>query len=257
MAAGALRTPPLLARSGVRARMLGKGLRLHPATAIFGVFEHRIEPWHGAPMTAICKEHADLGDGHGAVLEVAPVHPGLASVAIPWPSSAAHARDLAALGRTACAVAFARDRDGGEVRDGNPPTIRYRVSKYDGRNLLEGVAAAGRALLAAGATEVYTTHTATVRLRREDASERAIAKFRERVLAAGHANNRLSLFSAHQMGSARMSARARDGVVDERGGVHGVRGLIVCDASVFPAASGVNPMLTIMAMAHRTASLHA
>jgi choline dehydrogenase-like flavoprotein len=44
------------------------------------------------------------------------------------------------------------------------------------------------------------------------------------------------------------------GVVDENGKVHAVSGLYVADASVFPLASGVNPMLTIMALAHRTAS---
>jgi choline dehydrogenase-like flavoprotein len=42
--------------------------------------------------------------------------------------------------------------------------------------------------------------------------------------------------------------------VDGDGAVHGVRGLFVADASAFPLASGVNPMLTIMALAHRTAT---
>jgi choline dehydrogenase-like flavoprotein len=32
--------------------------------------------------------------------------------------------------------------------------------------------------------------------------------------------------------------------------------LLVADASVFPQSSGVNPMLTIMAMARRVAAAH-
>jgi len=68
------------------------------------------------------------------------------------------------------------------------------------------------------------------------------------------APNRLSLFSAHQMGTARMHAKAAHGVTDGEGRVHGVRGLSVADASLFPEASGVNPMLTIMALARRCAS---
>jgi choline dehydrogenase-like flavoprotein len=42
-------------------------------------------------------------------------------------------------------------------------------------------------------------------------------------------------------------------VCDERGAVRGVPGLYVADASLFPASSGVNPMLTIMALAHMVA----
>jgi choline dehydrogenase-like flavoprotein len=42
-------------------------------------------------------------------------------------------------------------------------------------------------------------------------------------------------------------------VSDPNGAVRGVRGLHVADASGFPNASGVNPMLTVMALARRNA----
>jgi choline dehydrogenase-like flavoprotein len=67
------------------------------------------------------------------------------------------------------------------------------------------------------------------------------------------ANNWCGLFSAHQMGTCRIGRDPHVAVCDGTGQVFGVRGLYVADASAFPASSGVNPMLTIMALAHFTA----
>jgi choline dehydrogenase-like flavoprotein len=50
-----------------------------------------------------------------------------------------------------------------------------------------------------------------------------------------------------------MGADPRTAVCDAGGEVFGVRGLFIADASAFPASSGVNPMVTIMALAHHTA----
>jgi choline dehydrogenase-like flavoprotein len=65
--------------------------------------------------------------------------------------------------------------------------------------------------------------------------------------------NRSPIFSAHQLGTCRMGSGPRSAVCDENGQVFGVRGLYIGDASAFPASSGVNPMITIMALAHHTA----
>jgi choline dehydrogenase-like flavoprotein len=63
------------------------------------------------------------------------------------------------------------------------------------------------------------------------------------------AANRSLLFSAHQMSTCRIGRDARTAVCDENGQVFGVRGLFVADASAFPASIGVNPMITVMALA--------
>lgn len=61
--------------------------------------------------------------------------------------------------------------------------------------------------------------------------------------------------TAHILGGAVMGADRSTGVVDARHEVHGHPGLYVADASVIPANLGVNPSLTITALAERFASL--
>ncbi len=57
--------------------------------------------------------------------------------------------------------------------------------------------------------------------------------------------------TVHIMGSARMAADPRDGVVDPWGFVHGIQGLAIADASLFPSSVGVNPQESIMALVLR------
>jgi len=59
--------------------------------------------------------------------------------------------------------------------------------------------------------------------------------------------------ASHHMGTTRMSASPRDGVVDTDGRVHGVAGLYLAGSSVFPSASHKNPTLAIVALAARLA----
>ncbi len=62
--------------------------------------------------------------------------------------------------------------------------------------------------------------------------------------------------TAHILGGCSMSKDASEGVIDVRHEVHGHPGLFVVDGSSIPANIGVNPSLTITAMAERFASLH-
>jgi len=81
-----------------------------------------------------------------------------------------------------------------------------------------------------------------------------IDAFCDRVVAEPVAGNRCMVFSAHQMGTCRMGRERMNSVCDENGAVYGVKGLYVADASLFPASSGVNPMITVMALARCVAN---
>jgi len=61
--------------------------------------------------------------------------------------------------------------------------------------------------------------------------------------------------TAHILGGACMGTSAEEGVIDARHRVHGYEGLFVVDGSAVSANPGVNPSLTITALAERAMSL--
>ena len=60
--------------------------------------------------------------------------------------------------------------------------------------------------------------------------------------------------TAHILGGAVIARSREEGVVDARHRVFGYENLLVCDGSVIPANVGVNPSLTITALAERAMS---
>ena len=86
---------------------------------------------------------------------------------------------------------------------------------------------------------------------------RAFTVFEDALRVFDFSPNRGTVFSAHQMGSARMGAAA-DHPCDPVGRVRTrqgsiIPGLYVGDGSLFPTGIGVNPMITIMVLARRVA----
>jgi choline dehydrogenase-like flavoprotein len=156
-------------------------------------------------------------------------------------------------GHASAIIALTRDATGGRVlvrRDGSA-VIRYAPGSAERRLLARGIAAATRVHLAAGADEILTLHTRPITFRRSAAPTAAeIDALCERIMRERVDGNWSMLFSAHQMGTCRMGDDPRAAVCDERGQVYGVRGLYVADASLFPGSSGVNPMITVMALAY-------
>ena len=79
-------------------------------------------------------------------------------------------------------------------------------------------------------------------------------KASEMMTASGARKVRIGLnYGAHAMGSCRMGADAKSSVVNPFCQMHDIRNLFICDTSVFVTGAGVNPTLTAMAMASRTA----
>jgi choline dehydrogenase-like flavoprotein len=255
VAAGALNTPALLLRSGIDARPVGRYLRLHPVTVVWGRFDEMVEPWTGRLQTRYSDEFADLdGRGYGFRFETAPIHPLFPAAFVGWEDGASFKRDILGLGHLAVAGILLRDRDHGSVtvrKDGSPQW-KYRISSYDRAHIREGVRRGAELLAAAGAAEIFSSAAKPVRWLPE---REPIDAFVESSDALGYGPHQTSYFSFHQMGSARMGSDPGTSVVDANNEVHGVPGVYVMDGACFPTSSGVNPMISIAAIAHRGASL--
>ncbi len=235
LAAGTIHTPLLLARSGLGrdSGQLGRNLVLHPATAAFALMDEVVDMARGVPQSFYVDEFA----AQGILFESVAGPPAYVALALPvtgerHATAMSHYRNLAQFGL------MVSDSSRGRVHLGagrtSRPLIRYDLAECDVAKFRVGLRRLQELFEAAGAREVYlplAPGIAPERLRARD----------------------LKLLAFHPLGTARADADPARGVLDSDLRVHGVRGLHVADGSVMPSSLGVNPQLTIMALATRLA----
>ncbi len=257
LAAGTINSATLLLRSGVN-QNAGRGLLLDPTTATASIHEKPIQTWIGPMQTVNVTKHLNLdGQHHGFWIEAAPSHPGLSALGLPWLGGRRHKEMMLQTAYSAATIILLREKGSGTIRidKHGDPVSEYYLDELDKKHMLEGIIEAARINLAAGAKEVWSLHTQQCHIQTSTTSNRdaLLEDFRSQIRKESIAPNRLSLFSAHLMGGCAMGNDSSKAVVDSTGQVYGVEGLYVGDASIFPTTPGVNPMITIMAMAQRTA----
>jgi choline dehydrogenase-like flavoprotein len=263
VAAGALRTPAVLQRSGLAHPAIGRHLRVHPVSVVAGRFDEPIEMWRGTMQAARSLEFVEPdGERNGYVIESAPGHPGLLALALPWEGAAAHAGLMDDAGRLSPLIAITRD--GGEGRTTLTSSGRVRIDyRLDARGIAtmrHSLVSMTRLARAAGAAEVLAAGTPSARYRHDADGDRptALSRFESALASFDFGPNRGAVFSAHQMGSVRMGADRRTHPCDPWGRVRAgdraestTPGLYVGDGSLFPTALGLNPMITVMVLARR------
>jgi long-chain-alcohol oxidase len=249
-ACGAIHTPALLKRSGLQNPNVGKHLKLHPATAVFGVFDEELKTWEGVMQALYSDQHRDLHDGYGLKYETAANHPHLFLAFSPWRGAKEHFSLMEGLSSTVPIGVLLRDRDGGEVRVGRDgePVVRYKLSPFDTGHVRTGIDGAAQILEAAGARRIFSSQAKWVSYEPGGSGRRE--RFMAEADAAGYGAGQLSMGSFHIMGSARMGGSPATSACDPSGQTWDVRDLYVFDGSAFPSASGVNPQISIQAIAH-------
>lgn len=253
VSAGALHTPVLLMKSGVNHPQIGRNLFLHPVVATAALYENETLPWFGPMMTVIVKEFARLDGNWGYRLECPPVHPGLGALALSWENSAQLKTEMLHLRRMAVHVCLVRDRFGGRVSVGKKsgePVIEYEVHPYDRQHLIHAMQKSTELHAAANAERVSVLHNKPYHFYPKKGED--LVRFQQQIAALNWGSNHAGVFSAHQMGTCRMGGNS-DYPVQPDGQVRGVKGLFVADTSLFPSASGANPMLSVQALGYYVA----
>jgi choline dehydrogenase-like flavoprotein len=243
--AGAIHTPVLLQASGARdvSRQTGRNLRIHPATGVGGWMEGDIVSWKGTLQSYYIDSFFDT---HELMFEATTTVPGVGAGSIPGIGERAM-HDLASFSNLVTLGFYVSDTSVGRVRrlPNGDALATYRLNDLDAHRMAIGIGVAAEVLLAAGASRVYPGLPGLDTISaRED-----LEQLRDRRVRPGH----LKLTAFHPMGTARMGEDPRDSVVDSWGRHHSFENLWVADASVFPTCVGVNPQMTIMAFAKRTA----
>ncbi|KAJ5578794.1 uncharacterized protein N7459_007758 [Penicillium hispanicum] len=260
---GTLQSPLLLLRSGLKNSHIGKNLHLHPVMGGGAVFDDEVRPWEGGALTTVVNEFEDLdGHGHGVKIEAVSMVPSVFIPVFPWRDGLNYKLWAANMSRSTSFITLIKDRDGGRVypdpHDGRV-RIDYTVSTFDRRHIVEGLVASAKIAYISGAKEFHTTCRDLPPFIRSEASsldapegtnDLALQNWIADLRRKSPLNPERSFFaSAHQMGTCRMGKSPKSSVVDSNCQVWDTDGLYVVDASVFPSASGVNPMVTNMAIA--------
>ena len=243
VACGSLLTPTLLQRNGVRDRggQLGKNLSIHPALGALAEMRDRVAMWQGVPQSYAIDEFADQGimmEGAATPLEYSAAvmnHLGPRMIEL------AEAYD-----RVASFGFMITDTSRGSVRlVRGRPVVTYNLGDADVARIKRGYELLARVFFAAGAKAVIApVHGFDELTSLEDVDRLAGARLRA---------SDFTLTAHHPLGTARMGRDPASSVVDADHQVHGVPGLYITDGSAVPTALGVNPQVTIMAMATRAA----
>lgn len=239
VAAGAISSSLLLLRSAILPDRAGLGLCFNIGSPISGVFRDSIRAYAGLQIS----HYVDVEPSRGYILETWYNPPVAQALTMPgWFDE--HFEHMKAYDRTASLGVLVGSESNGRASTGGltQRTIDYSPTRGDLDKLLQGLVLAGDVLFEAGCDPVMPH---TFRLHRY----RSRAELRQLPSAVRDAAD-LTIGTGHPQGGNAVSARPDRGVLNPDFRVKGYENLFVTDASAFPSSTGVNPQITVMALAH-------
>ncbi len=242
LSCGAMGTPLLLQKNGLAnsSGLVGRNLCNHTATGMVGFFDEDVCGWIGPNQGYCCDEFRR----DGFIIEVAWAPPDVIGIRIPG-FGLPHKDMMARLRNMTLWGAMIRATTTGRViapKKGWSPTILYNMSKRDARLMQVSMKATADLLFASGAYMVCPgIHKVPDHM--HDPAKTGL------IMEADLGPTDFSPIGNHPTGTCRMSGDRKRGVVNSFGETHDVADLFIADGSIFPNAPGVNPQVTIMALA--------
>ena len=243
LACGAVQTPLLIQRSKItKNKHVGQHFTIHPNVKVAALFDQKIESMKGVHQAWQCTEFQQDG------ILLAPGGVPLSVISQMTPllgPSLTEQMKLAPYVATGGLLVDDSITGYVKARWAGWNQIHYDISDYDQSKFIQGVQYMAQLYFAAGARKVYTPfiNFPTIDHPNQIASLNTwLPKVED-----------TEYFTAHLMGTCRMSSNANEGVVDAQGKCWDVEGLYIADASIMPGTIGVNPQVTIMALALKVA----
>lgn len=244
LSAGAMLSPALLLRNRIcnSCGQVGKNLRIHPGSRVAALFDEEIIMWRGVPQGYYVDNFTD----DRIMLEGIAVPPGVGAAGLPfvgWKQKDITARykNLSTFGL------MVSDTSKGRVYAGvkGEPFITYWMNREDAARMTRGIKHLCEIYFAAGAkTVIPGLHGIPVLTCREDIKKIDDARVK---------GTDIEMMAFHPTGTCRMGGDPRASVVNAFGKAHDIEGLFIADGSVIPSSMGVNPQVTIMSLATRSA----
>jgi len=245
LSAGAIASSEILLRSKIAnsSGQVGKHLSLHPASSVIAIFDQEINGQNDISMAFHC-DHFGIHKTGTPGFMIESVFLSLAQFSSATPGTGEVNKEfLKYYNKSATAGVLIQDEPNGTVtlNWSKNAVIDYKLSKSDEEKLAEGLKQTALIFFKAGAKKVITGNIAKTVL----TSPFDLWKIEKKGL--GGVTYRMA--SAHPQGGNRMGRDEETSVVNSYCQSHKIKNLYICDASVFPTSLGVNPQLTVMAIA--------
>jgi choline dehydrogenase-like flavoprotein len=242
---GAVPTPLFLMKQGLanRSGQLGQNLTLHPSGGLSAVMPQRMDGATKIPQGYGSDEFLKQG------ILLTAAQPDFNYAALTFPTTGDRLMDnMGQLPWTATAAVLIADQTKGRVLMDSVGGVilRYDLGKSDVERYMHGLSKLAEIVFAAGAIKVMPALYGGWGELKGMKDVRAMAK-------ASIKPGQIPLTSYHPLGTCKMGKDPSTSVVDLSHEVHDVPGLFIVDGSTVSGPLGVNPQLTIMAVATRAA----